>query len=185
MVEMMQQFAAGIPWRSLVASMVLLGSHDRARFHTVVGGDEHRNIAGATLLMAYPGVPSVFAGDEIGLEGYWGENGRRTIDWERPDTWNSKLLYDYMELIKIRKTSHALSHGGIRWIDVSNDSVAFLRESSKETLLVFVSRKGIKKDIDLKPFGYVIKKSIFGPLSKGHVLKIRSSEAVGGIWQLT
>lgn len=185
MVEMMQQFAAGIPWRSLVASMVLLGSHDRARFHTVVGGDEHRNIAGATLLMTYPGVPSVFAGDEIGLEGYWGENGRRTIDWERPDTWNSKLLYDYMELIKIRKTSHALSHGGIRWIDVSNDSVAFLRESSKETLLVFVSRKGIKKDIDLKPFGYAIKKNVFGPLSKGHVLKIRSSEAVGGIWQLT
>jgi alpha-glucosidase len=185
MVEMMQQFAAGIPWRSLVASMVLLGSHDRARFHTVVGGDEHRNIAGATLLMTYPGVPSIFAGDEIGLEGYWGENGRRTIVWDRPDTWNSELLYDYMELIKIRKTSHALSHGGIRWIDVSNDSVAFLRESSKETLLVFVSRKGIKKDIDLKPFGYAIKKSIFGPSSKGHVLKIRSSEAVGGIWQLT
>jgi alpha-glucosidase len=135
--------------------------------------------------MTYPGVPSIFAGDEIGLEGYWGENGRRTIVWDRPDTWNSELLYDYMELIKIRKTSHALSHGGIRWIDVSNDSVAFLRESSKETLLVFVSRKGIKKDIDLKPFGYAIKKSIFGPSSKGHVLKIRSSEAVGGIWQLT
>jgi alpha-glucosidase len=90
-----------------------------------------------------------------------------------------------MELIKIRKTSHALSHGGIRWIDVSKDSVAFLRESSKETILVFVSRKGVKKDIDLKPFGYAIKKNIFGPSSNGHVLTIRSREAVGGIWQLT
>ncbi len=185
MAEMMQQFAAGIPWRSLMASMVLLGSHDRARFHTVVGGDRHRNIAGATLLMSYPGVPSVFAGDEIGLEGYWGENGRRTINWERPDKWNSELLFDYMELIKLRKTSHALAYGGIRWIDISRDSVAFLRESAKESLLVFVSRKGIKKEIDLKPYGFTIKKSLFGPSLKGSTLKINSREAVGGIWQLS
>ncbi|MFZ9211486.1 MAG: glycoside hydrolase family 13 protein [Candidatus Nanopelagicaceae bacterium] len=185
MAEMMREFAAGIPWRSLMASMVLLGSHDRARFHTVVGGDRHRNIAGATLLISYPGVPSVFAGDEIGLEGYWGENGRRTINWERPDTWNSELLFDYMELIKLRKTSHALAYGGIRWIDISKDSVAFLRESAKESLLVFVSRKGVKKEIDLKPYGFTIKKSLFGPSLKGSTLKINSREAVGGIWQLS
>ena len=185
MVEMMQQFAAGIPWRSLIASMVLLGSHDRARFHTVVGRDRHKNIAGATLLMSYPGVPSVFAGDEIGLEGYWGENGRRTINWERPDTWNSELLFDYMELIKLRKSSHALAHGGIRWIDISKDSVAFLRESSKESVLVFASRKGVKKEIDLKPFGYSIKKTLFGPSATGSKLKINSREATGGIWQLS
>jgi alpha-glucosidase len=185
MVEMMQQFAAGIPWRSLIASMVLLGSHDRARFHTVVGRDRHKNIAGATLLMSYPGVPSVFAGDEIGLEGYWGENGRRTINWERPDTWNSELLFDYMELIKLRKTSHALAHGGIRWIDISKDSVAFLRESSKDSVLVFASRKGVKKEIDLKPFGYSIKKTLFGPSATGSKLKINSREATGGIWQLS
>ena len=185
MVEMMQQFAAGIPWRSLIASMVLLGSHDRARFHTVVGRDRHKNIAGATLLMSYPGVPSVFAGDEIGLEGYWGENGRRTINWERPDTWNSELLFDYMELIKLRKTSHALAYGGIRWIDISKDSVAFLRESSKDSVLVFASRKGVKKEIDLKPFGYSIKKTLFGPSATGSKLKINSREATGGIWQLS
>ena len=67
----MRQFAAGIPWRSLVASMTLLDSHDRARFHSVVGKNHARHIAGLCMLMTYPGVPSVFAGDEVGLEGAW------------------------------------------------------------------------------------------------------------------
>ena len=72
MVEMMRSFAAGIPWRSLTASMLLLDSHDTARFRTVTGRDRARHIAGATMLLSYPGVPSIFAGDEIGLEGEWG-----------------------------------------------------------------------------------------------------------------
>lgn len=185
MSEMMQQFAAGIPWRSLIASMILLGSHDRARFHTVVKKDIQKNVAGVTLLMSYPGVPSIFAGDELGLEGYWGENGRRTIDWDHPEKWNSELLFDYMELIKIRKKSHALAHGGIRWIHVSNDSIAYLRESKKESVLVYVARKGIKEKIDLSEYGYCIKKTLFGPVAKGKTLEISSKTAVGGLWLLS
>ena len=185
MTEMMQQFAAGIPWRSLIASMILLGSHDRARFHTVVNKDIHKNVAGVTLLMSYPGVPSIFAGDEIGLEGNWGENGRRTIDWDHPEKWNSELLFDYMELIKIRKESHALAYGGIRWIHVSDDSMAYLRESKKESVLVYVARKGMREKIDLTPFGYSIKKTLFGPHASGKTLVINENSAVGGMWLLS
>jgi alpha-glucosidase len=185
MSEMMQQFAAGIPWRSLIASMILLGSHDRARFQSVVSRDTKKNIAGVTLLMSYPGVPSIFAGDEIGLEGYWGENGRRTIDWDHPEKWNSELLFDYIELIKIRRASHALAHGGLRWIHVGTDSVAYLRESKKESVLVYVSRKGMKEKIDVSQYGYSIKKTLFGPESKGSTLSISSKEAVGGMWLLS
>ncbi|NDI23949.1 MAG: glycoside hydrolase family 13 protein [Actinobacteria bacterium] len=184
MVSMMRQFAGGIPWRSLVASMILLGSHDRARFQTIVGKDVDKNVAGMTLLMTYPGVPSVFAGDEIGLEGYWGENGRRTIPWDRPDRWNVDLLYNYIDLIQLRKTSDALINGGIRWIDIDKDSVAYLRESKKETLLVFVSRKGVAKNIDISKFGYSITETLFGPEKSGKKLRISSKKAVSGIWRL-
>jgi alpha-glucosidase len=185
MTEMMQQFAAGIPWRSLIASMILLGSHDRARFQSVVARDVKKNIAGVTLLMSYPGVPSIFAGDEIGLEGYWGENGRRTIDWDHPEKWNSELLFDYMELINIRKNSHALAHGGIRWIHIETDSVAFLRESKKESVLIYASRSGVKEKIDLSMYGYSIKKTLFGPANRGSTLAISSKDAVGGMWLLS
>ncbi|NDB31626.1 MAG: hypothetical protein EB043_04260, partial [Actinobacteria bacterium] len=151
---------------------------------TIVGKDVDKNVAGMTLLMTYPGVPSVFAGDEIGLEGYWGENGRRTIPWDRPDRWNVDLLYNYIDLIQLRKTSDALMNGGIRWIDIDKDSVAYLRESKKETLLVFVSRKGVAKNIDISKFGYSITETLFGPEKSGKKLRISSKKAVSGIWRL-
>ena len=184
MAEMMRQFAGGIPWRSLIASMILVGSHDRARFHTIVGKDVAKNIAGLTLLMTYPGVPSVFAGDEIGLEGYWGENGRRTIDWTKPEKWNVDLLYSYIELIDLRRNSHALAHGGIRWIEISADCVAYLRESKKESLLVFIARKGLRKSIDLSRYGYSIDETLFGPKASGKKLTINSKSATSGVWLL-
>ena len=53
-------------------------SHDTPRFATVVPSRDHR-LVGIGMQMTTPGVPMLFAGDEIGLEGLWGEDGRRTI----------------------------------------------------------------------------------------------------------
>jgi alpha-glucosidase len=184
MVETMREFASGIPWRSLVASMILLGSHDRARFQTVVGRDVQRNVSGAAMLLTYPGVPSIYAGDEIGLEGRWGENGRRTIDWDHEENWNHELLENYKRLIKIRNASHALQNGGLRWIAIEDDYVAFLRESKREAVLVFVSRKAVNTKIDLSKFGYTVKKNLFGSKQSGKTIKIRSKSATSGIWSL-
>ena len=184
MVETMREFSAGIPWRSLVASMILLGSHDRARFQTVVGKDIAKNLSGVTMLLTYPGVPSIYAGDEIGIEGRWGENGRRTIDWENKNNWNGDLLEGYKELIKIRNSSHALRFGGLRWVAIEDDYIAYLRESKRESVLVFVSRKGVNAKLDLSKYGYTVKKRLFGSPQKGRIVKVRSKKATSGIWVL-
>jgi alpha-glucosidase len=88
-------------------------------------------------------VPSIFAGDEIGLEGAWGEDARRTIDWSKR-TWDFVLFEEIKKLVTIRRTSHALSHGGLRWILRGDDAIGFLRESKKERLLVIVTRNKAK-----------------------------------------
>jgi alpha-glucosidase len=183
-VEIMRAFVAGVPWRSVVASMVLLDSHDTARFRTVVNGDEKTHLAAATLLLTYPGVPSIFAGDELGLEGAWGEDARRTIDWENPSKWNTELLKGFKELIAIRKKQDSLINGGLRWIFASDDSMAYLRESKEETILVYVSRTATKSKIDLAPYGYRISKTIFGENKSGTLLEIDSKSATSGIWIL-
>ena len=183
-VSMMRAFAAGIPWRSLVASMVLLDSHDTARFRTVVNNDKNAHLAAATALFTYPGVPSIFAGDEIGLEGAWGEDSRRTIDWDHPEKWNLDLLAGFKELISIRKNQDALINGGIRWIHSSDDSVAYLRESKKESLLIYISRSGVREKIDLSEYGYKIKETLYGKTATGKVLSINSKSATSGIWKL-
>jgi alpha-glucosidase len=184
MVEMMRAFAAGIPWRSLTASMLLLDSHDTARFRTVCGRDRARHIAGATMLLSYPGVPSIFAGDEIGLEGEWGEDSRRTIDWDHPKKWDQDLFAEFKKLIAVRKASDALCNGGIRWVDVKQNSIAYLRESRKESVLVFVARSAGRYRINLKPYGYTVKETLYGPAQKAQSISITSKGAISGIWRV-
>ena len=183
-VAIMRSFAAGIPWRSLVASMVLLDSHDTARFKTVVNGDRNIHLAAATLLLTYPGVPSIFAGDEIGLEGAWGEDSRRTINWEDRQGWDLELHSEFQKLISLRKSSDALINGGIRWLFASDDAMAFIRESKRESVLVYITRSGASSLIDLKPYGYSIAETLYGMSASGSEFTLSSPVAASGIWRL-
>jgi alpha-glucosidase len=135
----MQAFRAGLPWSGVLHSWVLLDSHDTARFRTLAGSLE-RQLVGIGLQMTTPGVPMVFAGDELGLEGAWGEDARRTMPWERPDTWDTALLEEYRRLIALRRGSDALAAGGIRFAHVSDDAIAYLRETRRERLLCLAAR---------------------------------------------
>ena len=177
MVAAMQMFNGGVPWRALVASMLLLNSHDTARFRNVVGGNASRHFAGMALLLTYPGVPSIFAGDEIGLKGAWGEDSRRTINWEDRSNWDLEFYEVVQKLISIRKESHALAYGGLRWLNVEDEYVSYLRESDVETLLVVVARGKTEIDIDLAAIGYEIDEVLFGPLVAGNAISGETSAA--------
>lgn len=135
----MRALAAGAPWRSVAASMTLLDSHDTARFASVVGGDRARHLVGVALLMTLPGVPMVFAGDEIGLRGRRSDEARQPFPWDER-RWDLELLGGFRQLIALRRGSHALRHGGLRWVHVADDSLTYLRESVEERVLVHVAR---------------------------------------------
>lgn len=135
----MRRFRAGVPWRSVLHSWVLLDSHDIARFK-VVSGSRERHVVGIGLQMTTPGVPMVFAGDEIGLEGSWGEDARRTMAWGRPESWDAGLLESYRTLIGLRRSLPALARGGMRYAHVGADSIAYLRETGAERLLCLAVR---------------------------------------------
>ncbi len=183
-VESMQEFNASIPWRSLTASMLILDSHDTARFRTVVLGDRSAHEAAMTMLLTYPGVPSIFAGDEIGLEGSWGEDSRRTINWEDRSGWDLNFLESVKKLVKLRKESDALINGGLRWVAVEKDYLAYLRESKSEAILVFISRTAAKAEIDLSLYGYTVLQTLYGQSAKGNKIKINSKNATQGVWLL-
>jgi alpha-glucosidase len=138
-VATMRAFRAGVPWQSTLHSWTLLDSHDSARFRTVTGSRD-KQLVGVGLQMTTPGVPMVFAGDELGLEGEWGEDSRRTMPWGRRDAWDEQLLAEYRRLIALRRSSPALARGGIRYVHVSADAIAYLRETREETLLCLAAR---------------------------------------------
>jgi alpha-glucosidase len=138
-VATMRAFRAGVPWHATLHSWALLDSHDVPRFRTVAGSRE-RHLVGIGLQMTTPGVPMVFAGDELGLEGRWGEDGRRPMPWSRPDDWDRALFDGYLALIRLRRSSPALARGGIRYAFVDADVLCYLRETEDERLLCLASR---------------------------------------------
>jgi alpha-glucosidase len=138
-VATMRAFRAGVPWQFALHSWNILDSHDSPRFRTIAGSRE-RQLVGLGLQMTLPGVPMVFAGDELGLEGAWGEDGRRTMPWDRRDTWDATLLHEYRRLIALRRSSEALARGGLRYAYADDDVIAYLRETPEERVLCLASR---------------------------------------------
>jgi alpha-glucosidase len=102
MVAEMRELRDGVPWDAVLNSWTLLDSHDTARFRSVVPS-RALHVVGIGLQMTTPGVPMVFAGDELGLEGAWGEDARRTMPWDRPESWDEELLGEYKALIALRR----------------------------------------------------------------------------------
>jgi alpha-glucosidase len=149
-VATMREVHASMPWQALTASTMHLDSHDVARFRTVVGGGtdgwvdrqgigRDRHLVGIALQMTMPGVPMVFAGDEIGLTGVTGEHARTPFPWQRHD-WDEATLAAYRSWIALRRDHVALRRGGLRWLLAEGDSITYLREHPEQTVLVHLTR---------------------------------------------
>ena len=138
MVDTMRSLAAAVPWPARVASMTLLDSHDTARFRTVAGSRE-RQIVGVALLATMPGVPMVFAGDEVGVEGCCMNAARQPFPWDE-NRWDHRLHDAYRRLLHLRAGSPALQDGGLRWVAATDDAVTFVREHLDERVLVHAAR---------------------------------------------
>ena len=138
MAAVMRDFAALIPWRAVTHNMTLLDSHDMPRFRSLVGAE--RQALGVALLMTLPGLPMVFAGDEVGVQGaLHSEDGRRAFPWDE-STWDRGAYEIYRSLIALRRSHAALRSGGLRWLHTADDVVLFERALPGETLVVQVSR---------------------------------------------
>ena len=138
-VETFRAWQGTLGWRATESSWNILGSHDSARIRTVVGDAAVHRVA-AGLQFTLPGVPMVFAGDEIGLEGVTGEDARRTMPWHRRDEWDAGTLATYADLAALRRDRVALRRGGLRWAHVDADTIAYVREHPDGSVLVAARR---------------------------------------------
>ncbi len=148
LVDSMRELSANVSWEAQQASMTMLDSHDTARFRTVVGGDLVRHMVGLTALLTMPGVPTLFAGVEVGCEGDSIDTTRVPFPWERladldeMDTdGDGRFLNDLRTLVRLRRQSAALRDGSMRWVDATADSVTYVRESPTENVLVHLVRR--------------------------------------------
>ncbi len=109
----------------------LLGSHDTSRVLTEVAAEEKAALA-AVLLLTSPGVPMVFYGDEIGLEGSGDVGTRVPYPWHAPERHNQTLFALYKRLIWIRREAAWLNDGGWTTLeaDPATNVFAFRRDAA-------------------------------------------------------
>lgn len=140
-VAAMRALSGVTPWQATLHAMNLIGSHDTHRVASLLGDPGLVDVAFG-LLAAYPGVPMIYQGDELGLEAWGPEHARLPMPWDRPERWDQRRLALTRDVFTLRAGSSALRRGGLRWLSVEDDSLTFVRESPAEAILVHAARAG-------------------------------------------
>ncbi|MGL4499035.1 MAG: alpha-amylase family glycosyl hydrolase, partial [Planktothrix sp.] len=115
----------------------LLDSHDTARLITIAGGDKASVELATLLLFTFPGAPSIYYGDEVGLEGHLDPDSRRSFPMQ--DSWDQDILDYHKKLIAIRHQYPALRTGYYQILYAEDMVYGFARYLENEELIVIVN----------------------------------------------
>ena len=134
--------------------MNLLGTHDTARILTALMDDfdekAKRKLSLSQLLTArerlmmasflqymLPGAPSLYYGDEAGMEGYKDPFNRRTYPWGREDR---ELLEHHKRLGQLRKATPALQRGNLEFFQAGDQKLGFSRSLDGRCYRIYINR---------------------------------------------
>lgn len=132
----------GYGLKGLLCSWNLLSSHDTPRLGTTVG---HATKARLAWLMQFtlPGIPIIYYGEEIGMQGGPDPDCRRPMRWN-PKDWDHAQHAWIKQLIAMRQSQPALQYGDIIVLGdrLPGNALVFLRHTDVpgEAALVVVNR---------------------------------------------
>ena len=159
-VEAMEAIREHYPRAAFYSGMNMLGTHDTARVLTMLGvrpedvpkdrtaraeyrmadQERARGLAllrvGAALLYGFPGSPTVYYGDEAGMEGFEDPFNRGTFPWGGEE---AALQKHFALLGKLRNQRVSLQCGDLRWLHASGHVLAFAREAGEERTAVILN----------------------------------------------
>lgn len=116
----------------------LMGSHDTERIFTLCNGNIKKVNLCFGLIFLLPGIPLVYYGDEIGLEGENDPYCRGTMVWNK-SKWKKDIYKNIQDLIYLRKSRKALQSGNIHFYYANDRVIGFIRKYKEETIKVLVN----------------------------------------------
>ena len=149
--ESMEEIREHYPSPAFYSAMNFLGTHDTPRILTLLGGEpvpeskearaetrlspagyrlaRQRLMLGTLLLYAFPGSPTVYYGDEAGMQGYEDPLNRRTYPWGQED---ESLSAWYRRLGQLRRERLSLQVGQIRYLYAAGGGLVLERRAEAE-----------------------------------------------------
>ena len=148
------------PAQVVSCNMNLLGTHDTPRILTALVDDFdgsretlagthltpeqlelaiNRLILASSLQYTLPGAPSLYYGDEAGMEGHKDPFNRRTYPWGGE---NRELLYHFTILGKLRREKPALRTGNTEFLHAGGGRLAFARVLKGSRIRIYVNLSG-------------------------------------------
>ena len=163
--ERLMSLKENYPEEAYYSLLNILSSHDVERIITLMSGAPTRHevdreyqanfkLGGFTLELArdraalavglqmtLPGVPCIFYGDEIGLQGYGDPFCRKTFPWDNmfQDDPSGIVNLRYRNMIKLRRKSPAFSIGKYESVYKMGHVYGFVRYTDDECFLVMVN----------------------------------------------
>lgn len=144
--ESMETLRENYPPEAFYGAMNFLGTHDTPRILTLLGaaqtpGTKRERAAyrlspdeqtqgtrklrlAAMLLYTFPGSPTVFYGDEAGMEGFEDPLNRRTFPWGRED---ERLTAFFRTLGLLRSQRESLRRGDLRYLYAAGGGLVIQR----------------------------------------------------------
>ena len=159
-VECMEALRENYPRSAYYSAMNMLGTHDNPRILTLLGARpteplstrsqraayrlsvEERTrgcrllMTGAVLLYTFPGSPTVYYGDEAGMEGFEDPFNRGTYPWGHED---QALLRHFQILGRLRSQRPSLQRGDISYLCAKDHVLVYSRTDGDELTLVLLN----------------------------------------------
>lgn len=160
--------------QTVFAQLNVLDSHDVSRFLSLCGENRDKYRLAIVFQMCFPGMPSVFYGDELGVTGILEDEYRQPMPWGKQE----ELFPFFQKIIQLRRREMALTEGSYRTLlaEKGQKLYGFARKTDQEEVKIFLNM-GEKADIseriqgeeilfsgnyeegELSRYGFVITKS--------------------------
>ena len=170
--ETLESLRENYPSHAFCSLMNFLSTHDTPRILTVLGADrvpdskEERAVfrlspaerqlglqrvrLAALVLFTFPGAPTVYYGDEAGMEGWEDPFNRAGYPWGQED---SELKFFFSDLAHLRREHPALQTGQLHWRWTAGPLLAFARELDGQLLTTVVNAADTPQTLTLPWFG--------------------------------
>lgn len=121
--------------------MNLLSSHDTPRFLTLCGNNADLHRLAAAVQFTWVGAPSIYYGEELGMQGGADPDNRRGMQWQMATPSNPMLNF-YKRLIRLRNRNVALQTGEPKVLFTNDQAktMAYARVFHNEIAIVALNR---------------------------------------------